>query len=123
VEKLMPGTPLIAELRAANERLQTLLAQLQQDSAGAGVAGTDALVRLLSEVASTARLSGFFRGELKDSAAGAQELSRYRRILQELRRLLPAIHTRLLSDRARLETERSHCCAASAWAEANRRTF
>ena len=118
----MPVDPSLAYLRCANERLYALLAQLRQESVGAGIGGTDALLRLLSEVANTARLSGMF-AQCVGSAAGEKELSKYREILEELRQLLPTIQIRLLSDRARLEAERAHCCSLTAWAETSRRTL
>lgn len=118
----MPADAPLNELRTANERLYMLLTQLQ-DTTIAGVTGTDAVVRLLSQIASTARLSSMFAAGLNQTAAGAAELAKYRNTLEELRRILPAIQTRLLADRARLETERSHYYAASAWASANRRTL
>lgn len=118
----MPADSSIPLLRSTNERLNALLVQLQQESFDAGMSDSDAFVHLLSEVASTARLGGLFVG-WRDSAPVAEELSNYRRILQEIRQLLPTIQARLLSDRARLEAERAHCCAATAWAEASRRTL
>lgn len=116
------GTSL-SELRAANARLLTLLVQLRQDGGPGGCAGPEELAYLLSEVASTARLSRIFTAESLENAATARELSEYRQTLEELQRLLPAIQTKLLADRARLENERCHCSAASDWAEASRRTL
>jgi hypothetical protein len=118
----MPADPSIVHLRSVNEKLHALLLQVRQESVGAGTGAADAFVHLLSEVASAARLSSLF-ASCGGSVAASEELAKYRRTLQELRQLLPTIQARLLSDRARLEAERMHCGAATAWAEASRRTL
>jgi len=46
----------------------------------------------------------------------AEELSRYHRLLEQLRQVLPSLHARLLTERSRLQAERTHLDAASAWA-------
>jgi hypothetical protein len=61
-----------------------------------------------------------------DSTAAAdselqKELSEYHRLLQRLKILLPDIHAKLLTERARLESERAHLRAAADWARASRK--
>jgi hypothetical protein len=46
----------------------------------------------------------------------AEELDRYRSLLEQLREVLPALHARLLTERSRLEAESAHVEASAAWA-------
>ncbi len=48
------------------------------------------------------------------------EIRQYRSHLEQLRVLMPCLHAQLLTERARLEAERSHLEMASAWAEVSR---
>ena len=51
------------------------------------------------------------------------ELEKYRRNVERLQRMLPAIHNQLLMERARLESQRARVQAAAEWARASRRTL
>jgi hypothetical protein len=51
------------------------------------------------------------------------ELNQYRRHVERLREILPAIHSELLLERSRLEAQRSRVKAAAEWARASRQTF
>ncbi len=51
-----------------------------------------------------------------DDTRLAEELNRYRSLLEQLRQALPTLQTRLLIDRSRLEAERAHLDASAAWA-------
>ena len=51
------------------------------------------------------------------------ELQKYRRNVERLQRMLPAIHSQLLVERARLEFQRARVQAAAEWACASRRTL
>jgi hypothetical protein len=51
------------------------------------------------------------------------ELDKYRRNVERLKRMLPAIHSQLLVERARLEFQRARVQAAAEWARASRRTL
>jgi hypothetical protein len=52
-----------------------------------------------------------------------EELEAYRNHVERLRALLPSIHSQLLAERARLETQQSRVRAAAAWAHASRQTL
>ncbi len=43
--------------------------------------------------------------------------------LENLKRLLPDVHVRLLAEKSRLETARTHVRAATAWGRANRNSL
>ena len=52
-----------------------------------------------------------------------KEISDYRSHVEKLQELLPLIHNRLLSEKARLESVRAHLAAAAAWADARNKLF
>jgi len=56
-------------------------------------------------------------------AALDQAMSEYRETVERLRALLPAIHSTLLRERARLEQERARVQAATEWAFGSRQTL
>ncbi|MGA3194162.1 MAG: hypothetical protein ABSD39_04095 [Terriglobales bacterium] len=53
----------------------------------------------------------------------AREALEYRGNLETLKRFLPDLHVRLMAERVRLETARSHVAAAAAWAGVNKKTL
>ena len=53
-------------------------------------------------------------------AAFENEALDYRRNLEALKRFLPDLHVRLLAEKSRLETARTHVAAAAAWAQAGK---
>jgi hypothetical protein len=57
------------------------------------------------------------------NAALAQEVAEYRRQVEQLRGLLPAIYDALLRERARLEGERNRLTSAGQWARGSRQTL
>jgi hypothetical protein len=52
-----------------------------------------------------------------------RELEKYRTHVEQLRELLPGIHSQLLAERARLEAQRTRVRSASDWARASRQTL
>jgi hypothetical protein len=50
-------------------------------------------------------------------------LAQYRAFVEKLRDLMPAIHSELLGERARLEAQRSRMQSAAEWARASRQTL
>jgi hypothetical protein len=52
-----------------------------------------------------------------------RELETYRGQVERLRALLPAIHTHLLAERARLEAQQARVRSAAEWARASRQTL
>lgn len=51
------------------------------------------------------------------------EIAEYRQHLEQLRDLLPFIHSQLLQERARLEAERARLDSAAAWAHTSRQSL
>jgi hypothetical protein len=49
-----------------------------------------------------------------------KEALEYRRNLEKLKHFLPDVQARLLAEKSRLETARTHVAAAAAWAKASK---
>ena len=56
-------------------------------------------------------------------AAFEQEALAYRANLEQLKHVLPDLCLRLLAEKSRLETARTHLAAAAAWTQARRKTL
>ncbi len=110
-----------AELHIRNRRVLAGLAHLQPGSS-ATIRPND-LADLRAELSSVgAKLRSLPPGQSLD-ADEQREVSEYHRHLQCLRQLLPYIHQRLLTEKARLEGARSRVAATAAWADISRRTL
>lgn len=111
----MPNTALEA-LQLANHNIGKRLTQLR--CVGANVVHPDLLADLRVNLAET----GVWIKRLPtDGPASPQldaEISQYRSHLQELARILPTIHARLLAQRARMQTLGERYEAVQAWARA-----
>jgi len=77
-----------------------------------------ALEEMTAVLAEIVHVGESMRDDQAQNAEGhlAEALTLYRSHLQQLQDLLPGLHARLLTERARLEAERAHVDAASAWA-------
>jgi hypothetical protein len=53
----------------------------------------------------------------------AHEICEYRSHLQQLEKILPSVQGRLLIEKARLQTARTHVAKAVAWAEGSKKTL
>jgi hypothetical protein len=53
----------------------------------------------------------------------AHEICEYRSHLQQLEKILPSVQARLLIEKARLQTARTHVAKAVAWAEGSKKTL
>ena len=110
-------------LRETNLRLQFWLDTLSGDTGHSQTvfARPQQIAGLLSELMHAGEwlrsLPNPSTPELRD------ELNAYRRNVERLRDLLPAIHTGLLRERARLEQERARIASAAEWARRSRETL
>ncbi|HEY1271073.1 MAG TPA: hypothetical protein VGF08_03780 [Terriglobales bacterium] len=107
-------------LSATNHKLHCLVQRLSAPDAAQAVIPDDLeellteLLRMnqwLSEEGAKARLHAWGTG-----------IEEYLDLLERLRQLLPALHAGLLTERARLEAERTHLESASSWADSSRQT-
>jgi len=109
-------------LRETNQRLRTWLERLVPDREPTGLAASEHLMGLLSELR---RAGEWLRAEMP-SERGAEleiELKTYRQNVERLHELLPFMHSQLLQEKARLEAERTRIEAAEAWARSSRQTL
>lgn len=110
-------------LRATNRRLRFWLDSMVPDSGKMAVT-PEYMAALLSELL---RAGAELRSE-SIPAKGSDpeldcELETYRRNVEQLREVMPAIHRHLLAERARLEAQRERVRSAAEWARASRQTL
>jgi len=117
----MPPTTLQA-LRRTNIRVRELVTRLQPDE-GQPLANCQDFEELQRELTRAAELLRRVSPESMRDLEMAKEVAVCRSSLEELHQQLPKIQGRLLAEKARLESERSHLGAAAAWADASRRTL
>lgn len=122
----MPSSDQFAcKLHETNRRLgfwlSSLLPSDAHPKAQAITATPEQITGLLSELMHAGE---WLRSLPADSGdAIKQELSEYRKQVEQLRALLPTIHSALLRERARLEQQRDRLKSASEWARASRQTL
>jgi len=112
---------LTENLRQANTRLRTWLEGLETDQEHP-TTSPQLISGLLSELL---RTGVWLRGGLpEDRSLQLQaEVGEYRRNLVRLRDQMPAIHSHLLRERARLEAERTRIELALQWAQGSHQTL
>lgn len=122
---LLAADQLTSDLRETNHRLSSLLDNLLPAAAPPGseprVATPQQMARLLSELLRAGQRLRTLPAH-KDAAL-EQELTAYRKLVERLRAVMPAIHGALLRERARLERERHRVRAVSEWARVSRETL
>jgi hypothetical protein len=110
-------------LRIANGNLRAGLARLLPGTNGSAPLKASDLSDLLTNLVCAA---GCLRRIAPGSTADAQlarAISEYRSTVEQLAEILPRVHGRLLTEKARLEIARSHVTATAAWAQASRNTL
>ncbi|MGC2403864.1 MAG: hypothetical protein WA510_28990 [Acidobacteriaceae bacterium] len=115
---------LLYDLRDANRRLGPCLENLVPGHGTGAVATPEQMAALLSELlhAGAALRAEPIPAKGNDPELDI-ELDRYRRHAERLRDLLPSIHSHLLAERSRIESQRSRVQSVAAWARASRQTF
>jgi len=110
-------------LRLTNCRVRGLMQSMLTAQDETALVKPDEFDALLAEVTQAA---GGLRGlpqESMQDADLAKEISAYRDSLENLLQILPALQKRLLAQKMRLEAQRNHLAAASAWANASGKTL
>lgn len=106
------------DLHSINDYLREALARWRNAPGDPSALQPDALTPLLAKLNSAAEL---LKGIVASDPADLElqkEISDYRSNVEKLQELLPLIHNRLLSEKARLESARAHLAAVAAWADA-----
>jgi hypothetical protein len=117
----VPALDLLAlDLLGTNHRLRLRLESLGQTPP----VTPELIAGLLSELLRAGQWLGQrLPPEAQRSPQLQRELSAYRQNVEQLRGLLPGLHRRLLTERARLEAERARLQGAVHWAQASRQTL
>lgn len=118
----VPALDLLAlDLLGTNHRLRLRLESLSQTPPPVT---PELIAGLLSELLRAGQwLRQRLPPEAKRSPQLQRELAVYRRNVEQLRGLLPGLHRRLLTERARLEAERARLQGVAHWAQASRQTL
>ena len=109
----------LLDLQHANQRLERLLKGHNRPDVYRTESRQEDLAAVLSEILQVGEWLARHEFPAGDPEL-ARELSHYRIHLEQMRDLMPVLHAELLTERARLEAERSHLESASAWAEASK---
>ncbi len=110
-------------LAAINAKLRAILSSWQSETAVPAAITPQTLIDLLADLHNAAEL---LRGVPSGSAQDPElekVIGTYRQNVEQLEKTLPAIQGRLLAEKARLESVRAHLAAATAWAEARKKTL
>jgi hypothetical protein len=109
-------------LQQANETLRSALVRLRPERKHCSSIKPQDFSDILSQLLRAAECLRRLPQPSPSGAAIEQETLKYRNNLKELKRFLPDLHGRLLAERSRLETARSHIAAAAAWAQARKKS-
>lgn len=107
----MPITPQL--LQETNGKLHRLLELMQQQESGPIRVNAVDLAGLLSELQRVAQLR---KAKSKTDPTLAAEFAEYRKVLENLRAMVPRLQARYVAEKARLERDHNHLRAASGWA-------
>jgi hypothetical protein len=107
-------------LRQVNRNLRSALLRLRPERRHCSGIKPQDFSDLLSQLLRASECLQRSRAGGEPAAAFDDELLDYRRNLKALKRFLPDLHVRLLAEKSRLETARSHVAAAAAWAQAGK---
>jgi hypothetical protein len=123
--KTQPTTDAVETLQQVNENLRFALLRLRPERKHCSTIKPQDFSDILSQLL---RASDCLRRQPPQSsqpetAALERESLEYRSNLEKLKRFLPDVHCRLLAEKSRLETARTHLAAAGAWAYANKKSL
>ncbi len=110
-------------LCTANNNLRAGLTRFSPEPNPSAPLHPEDLSGLLKELL---RAGNCWRSVAPDAAPDADldnAIADYRSIVERIAEILPRIHGRLLTEKARLEIARAHVTAASAWAKASQNTL
>lgn len=117
---MLPEAKFIDILREVNRSLRSALLRLRPERRHCASIKPHDFSNLLSHLLRASECLQQSRASGESSAAFDEEALDYRRNLEALKRFLPDVQLRLLAEKSRLETARSHVAAAAAWAQAGK---
>jgi hypothetical protein len=124
----IPAPPDALEtLRQVNDNLRSALLRLRPERRHCSSIRpqdfSDLLSHLLHAAECLRRLPPLSEAGATVELALKNESLEYRANLEKLKHFLPNLHLRLLAERSRLETARTHIVAATAWAQARKKAL
>lgn len=119
---MMPSDAL-DPLRQVNDNLRSALLRLRPERRHCSTLQPQDFSDILSQLLRAAECLRCPPTDSEAATAREKESLEYRNNLEELTRLLPDLHLRLLAERSRLEDARTHLATAAAWAHARQKTL
>jgi len=110
-------------LRQVNEYLRSALLRLHPSQKHCSAIRPQEFSGLLTQLLRAAECLRVRLPSPEANAALQTESLEYRGNLEALKQFLPDLHGRLLAEKSRLETARAHVAAATAWAQASKKTL
>jgi hypothetical protein len=110
-------------LRQVNEYLRSILMRLRPERKHCSTVRPHDLSDILSQLLRAAECLRQPPAHPETAAALEKESLEYRGNLEKLKHFLPDLQVRLLAEKSRLETARTHVATAAAWARANKKTL
>ncbi len=118
----MSSSP-VESLRIANGNLRAGLARLQPEPNSPCLLTPEDLCDLHAMVSYAASCRRSLASDGVPDGELEKEIREYRSNLEKLAEVLPSVQGRLLAEKARLQSARSHVTATNAWAQASKDTL
>jgi hypothetical protein len=110
-------------LRQVNDYLRSALIRLRPERKHCSAIKPQDFSDILSQLLRAAECLRRPPAHSEAASALEKESLEYRNNLDKLKHSLPDVHVRLLAEKSRLETARTHVAAAAAWAQSSKKTF
>jgi hypothetical protein len=107
-------------LRQVNDNLRSALLRLRPERKHCSTIRPQDFSDILSQLVRAAESLRRVPQHSEAAVALEKETLEYRKNLEKLKHFLPDLHARLLAEKSRLETARTHVAAAAAWARASK---
>ena len=123
----MMSTPMppdaLETLRQVNENLRSALLRLRPERKHCSTIKPKDFSDILSHLLRAAECLRRLPPPSEAAATLEKESLEYRSNLEKLKHFLPDLLVRLLAEKSRLETARTHVAAAAAWAQASKKSL
>ncbi len=110
-------------LRLVNDNLRSAMLRLRPERKHCSSIRPQDFSDILSQLLRAAECLRHAPAQPEDAAAFAKEALAYRHNLEQLKHFLPDVQARLLAEKSRLETARTHVAAAAEWAKARKKNW
>jgi hypothetical protein len=110
----------VETLRQVNDNLRSALLGLRPERKHCSSIGPHDFSDILRQLLRASECLRHPPPQPTDVAAFAEEALAYRHNLEKLKHFLPDVQTRLLAEKSRLETARTHAATAGEWAKARK---